>query len=30
HWYCSRSGEEFFTKLSEAATAQAGEVVSFS
>ncbi|CRY56070.1 MULTISPECIES: iron donor protein CyaY [Yersinia] len=29
HWYCSRSGAEFFAQLSEAATTQAGEVVSF-
>jgi CyaY protein len=30
YWYCSRSGEEFFAKLSEATTGQAGENVSFS
>lgn len=29
HWYCSRSGEEFFAKLSTAVSEQAGEKVSF-
>lgn len=29
HWYCSRSGEEFFAKLSEAVTTQAGEEIHF-